>query len=180
MDSRETSSHSLRDTILRLLVRDIEAVRHEVAAYPSDDALWAVAPGVANSGGNLALHLAGNLRHFIGALLGNSGYVRHRESEFSTRGLSRATVIAELADAQRQVTTTLLALDASRLDEEFPEAVMDTRLPTAAFLLHLATHLTYHLGQVDYHRRISTGMSTTVKTLNLPAMTRSLEELNAL
>lgn len=168
---------SLRDTILRLVVRDLEAIQQEIASYPSDDALWAIPPGVSNSGGTLALHLAGNLRHYIGARLGNSGYVRDRAYEFAARGLTRETVIAELTDAQRQVVRTLRSLDSARLLEPFPEAVGDTQLRTDEFLLHLATHLTYHMGQVDYHRRLTTLSNTTVRTLNLPAMLRPTSDL---
>lgn len=177
-DPMSDSSDSLRDTILRLLVRDLEAMQLEIAAYLSDEALWSVPTGVANSGGTLALHLAGNLRHFVGAVLGGSGYVRDRAYEFSARGLTRATVIAELADAQSQVVRTLRALDSARLLEPFPEAVGETQLRTDAFLLHLATHLTYHMGQVDYHRRLTTQTNTTVRTLNLPAMLRPTSELS--
>jgi uncharacterized damage-inducible protein DinB len=166
MDARTT----LRDTIWRLLDRDLDAMQQEIAAYPSDEALWTTPAGIANAGGTLALHLAGNLRHFIGALLGGSGYVRDRAYEFSARGLTRAAVNAELADAQRQVTEALTALDPARLDAPFPQAVMETTLPTQAFLLHLCTHLTYHLGQVDYHRRLTTGDRTTVTTINIPAL----------
>jgi uncharacterized damage-inducible protein DinB len=172
MDARAT----LRDMIWRLLDRDLDAMQQEVSAYPDDASLWHTPTGIVNSGGTLALHLAGNLRHFIGATLGGSGYVRDREHEFAARGLSRAMVNAELADAQRQVTAALIALDPSRLDDQFPLPVMDTHLPTHAFLLHLCTHLTYHLGQVDYHRRLTTASGVTVKTISVPALVAPLPE----
>ncbi len=160
----------LRDTIWRLLNRDLDAMQEEIAAYPDDESLWQTPPGIANSGGTLALHLAGNLRQFVGALLGGSGYVRDRAYEFAARGLSRAAVNAELADAQQQVRSTLLSLDPARLDAPFPVPVMDTQLSTETFLLHLCTHLTYHLGQVDYHRRLTTATGTTVTSVNIPAL----------
>jgi uncharacterized damage-inducible protein DinB len=170
MDSRA----EIRDTIWRLLNRDLDAVRQEIAAYPDDESLWRVEPGISNSGGTLALHLAGNLRHFIGAALGESGFVRDRPTEFSTRGLSRDAVIAELADAQQQVATALMQVDLERLDDTLTEPVMNTRPTQMVFLLHLCTHLSYHLGQVDYHRRLITGLGTTVNTIHVPALAAPL------
>lgn len=58
------------DSLSRLIVREIVTAQQEVGAYPSDEALWATPPGIGNSGGNLARHLAGNLRFMIGAQLG--------------------------------------------------------------------------------------------------------------
>jgi hypothetical protein len=158
------------ESIGRLLDRDLHALQQEMAAYPDDDALWVLPPGVANSGGTLALHLVGNLRHFIGAVLGGGSYVRDREQEFSQRGLSRHAVIAMIADTRRDVMSVLSALNPARLSQPFPIAVLDTQLVTSDFLLHLCTHLTYHVGQVDYHRRITTGQGRTVKTISIPAL----------
>lgn len=154
----------------RLLARDLQSLQHEIAAYPDDAALWALPPGIANSGGTLALHLVGNLRHFIGAVLGGGTYVRDREREFTERGLSRSVVSAMVAETAREVMAVLSTLDPARLDAPFPLTVLETQLVTSDFLLHLCTHLTYHVGQVDYHRRITTGQGTTVKTISIPAL----------
>ena len=174
-----SSAEMLRDTVLRLIMRDLQAMQREIAAYPDDTSLWTVPSGISNSGGTLALHLSGNLRGFIGAMLGGSGYVRHRESEFALRGLSRDVVIAELVDAERQVIGALRALDLATLDADFPIVVMETTMSTGVFLLHLAAHSAYHLGQVDYHRRLSTGDGSTVKTISIPAMVAPLPEVRA-
>src|SRR5688572_11496518 len=80
----------VRDGIRAYLVRELHALDREIAAYPDDWSIWQTAPGISNSTGTLALHMTGNLRHFVGAVLGGSGYVRNRDAEFSTRGLSRA------------------------------------------------------------------------------------------
>jgi len=161
---------ALSETIWRLLDRDLTAMQQEIALYPNDDALWQLPDGIANSGGNLALHVAGNLRHFFGAILGSSGYVRDREKEFATRGLSRAAVATELAVAQREVAVTLAHLDPAQLAAPYPIRVLDVQLDTATFLLHLCTHLTYHLGQIDYHRRLTTGTNTTARTVSIPLL----------
>ena len=48
-------------------------------------------------------------------------------------------------------------MDSAVLDEMYPMPVANRRLTTSDFLGHLATHLAYHVGQIDFHRRIVTG-----------------------
>ena len=86
----------LQTTIRTILTRELYALRRGVEAYPDDASLWRAVPGIANVGGTLVLHLCGNLQHFIGAVLGGSGYRRDREAEFSRREVSRAVLIAEI------------------------------------------------------------------------------------
>jgi len=153
-----------------ILLRDLEALGREIALYPDDQAPWTERPGLPNTGGTLARHLAGNLRHYIGAQLGGTGYVRNRDAEFSTRGLTRAELSADVAQAAADVDRTLAALDPSRLDEPYPLSFGGQAVPTRRFLLHLAVHLTYHLGQIDYHRRAVTGDATAANAISLPAL----------
>jgi uncharacterized damage-inducible protein DinB len=145
-----------------LLVRELTSLRQEVEAYSTDADLWTVVPGISNAGGTLALHLAGNIQHFIGAILGNSLYVRNRDVEFSTRGLSRADVARQVDAAITAVQQTFRSLGPADLAAEFPEPLGKMRFNTGDLLNHLASHLAYHLGQVDYHRRIVTGSAVTV------------------
>ncbi|MBC8086808.1 MAG: DUF1572 family protein [Phycisphaerae bacterium] len=159
-----------RDNVGRLLLRDLQAVRREVEHYPDDEGPWRAIPGLTNSGGTLVLHLAGNLQHFLGAVLGKNGYVRNRDVEFVKRGVSRAELIRELDVTVETVTKALSSLAAPQLEGMFPQELNNLRIPTDIFLMHLATHLTYHLGQLDYHRRCVTGDSTAVGTLSLPAL----------
>jgi uncharacterized damage-inducible protein DinB len=154
----------------RLLDRDLETLMREVHLMPDDQSLWATLPGVANSVGNLAAHCAGNLQHYVGAVLGGSGYVRDRPREFSRRTGTRAEVAAELEQARAVVASTLAALPASRLAEPYPEAVGGMTLPTGRFLLHLAVHLGFHLGQADYLRRSMTGDVRTADTVAIRAL----------
>lgn len=137
-----------------LLLRDLASLQKEIAAYPDDDSLWVTLPGTGNSGGNLALHVAGNLRHFIGALMGNSGYVRERELEFSTKSLSRIQVNEILDACEKEIRLALSKCDDSILLTDFPAEIKGTDRQTGAVLMHLLAHLNYHLGQVNYHRRI--------------------------
>ncbi|HJU84828.1 MAG TPA: DinB family protein [Holophagaceae bacterium] len=145
------------EDLQRLFRRDLETLVREIELYPDDARLWAEVPGQPTSGGNLALHLVGNLRHFIGATLGGTGFVRHREAEFASKGLSRAALVAEIRSAAAEVEAALAALDPDRLDQPFPLEMGGGQLTTRRMLLHLATHLGFHMGQLDYHRRAATG-----------------------
>jgi hypothetical protein len=165
-----SSARTLLDELALLLSRDLEALRREIAAYPDDATPWQALPGLTNCGGTLVLHMTGNLRYFVGAVLGQSGYVRDREREFTLRDVSRADLDAEVAATVREVRHALSTCDPAVLDAPFPVAVGGQAPGTRLFLLHLAVHLTYHLGQVDAHRRAVTGDATTVETLSLAAI----------
>lgn len=157
--------------IYRILVRDLDALKREIAAFPDDQVVWVVPPGVANSAGTLALHLAGNLRHFIGAVLGGTGYVRQRDQEFSARGLSRETLVGELDLALAAVHATFGPGRSFDLAGDFPEAVGGGfRVATGDWLIHLATHLAFHLGQVGYLRRIVTGNPASMGGVTIPQL----------
>jgi len=158
------------EAVRRILLRDLAALRREVEAYEREADLWVCPPGVTNPTGTLALHLAGNLRHFVGAQLGGTGFVRDREAEFGDRNVPRATLLAHIADAVEQVDRALSDLPETRLATTYPLEVGGVRLPTGTFLLHLATHFAYHLGQVDYHRRLVTGSAQTVGAQAIPEL----------
>ena len=153
--------------IRSVLARDLRAVAREVDAYPDDEALWRTAPGITNSAGTLALHLAGNLQHFVGAVLGRTGYIRDREAEFATRDLTRAEVRGRIDAAAQSVDATLARLTKEQWAAEYPVPVGGRKVGTAAFLVHLATHLAYHLGQMDYHRRTLVPGADTVDAMSI-------------
>ncbi len=140
-----------------VLARDLRTLHREVEAYPSERDLWRPVPGVSNTAGTLVLHLAGNLQHFVGAVLCGSGYVRDRDAEFSRRDVARAELLQLIDRALGVVEGTLPSVPASRLTEPYPQPIGGSTVMTGDFLLHLATHLAYHLGQLDYHRRVVTG-----------------------
>ena len=145
---------AIHSELISLFTRDLRRVAQEIEAFPTDESLWQTAPGVTNSAGNLALHLEGNLREYIGRQLGGIAYTRQRPLEFSTTGLTRADVAARI-DAVRE--TVIPALAKADLDALFPENVLGQPLTTRQFVLHLLGHLNYHLGQIDYLRRMNTG-----------------------
>lgn len=166
----------VRDTLKAIFARDLASVDAEVAAYPDDDSLWLRPAGISNSAGNLVLHIAGNLRHFLGATFGGTGYVRDRDAEFSRRGLTRDELRAEVRAAMADVDSALSHLGTDQLESPYPLAIMERRLRTVDFLTHLAAHLTYHLGQLDYHRRLLTADPKTVETVSVRAIPELIEE----
>lgn len=156
-------------TIRTLLLRDLASFQKEIEAYPDERLIWATPPGMANSAGTLALHAAGNLQHFIGARLGGTGYVRDRPAEFGDRDVPRAELLARLAQAREAVGATLATLDPAVLETEHPDTFSNgKRVSVGVLLAHLATHLTYHLGQADYHRRTVTGAGAIPGVLAVP------------
>jgi hypothetical protein len=154
--------------ILRIqIIRELEGFVREIEAFPDDASVWAVAPGVTNSAGTLALHVAGNLQHFVGHVLGGSAYVRDRPREFEHRGSSRAELVAELRAAGDAVTDALSRMSPAQLDVDYPLIHAGHTFNTAQFLVHLGAHLALHLGQAGYLRRVVTGQNTSAGPMPL-------------
>ena len=143
--------------IAAIFDRDLRALAREIEAYADERDLWRLPPGVPNSAGTLALHLAGNVQHYLGARLGDTGYRRDRPAEFADRDVPRAELLRRIEAARAAVRAAAARSEDARLAEEFPETVGGVRVPTGEYLIHLLTHLAYHLGQIDYHRRLVTG-----------------------
>lgn len=141
--------------ILRTLFkRDLNTLKNEIETYQNEENVWVVDDGISNSGGNLCLHLIGNLNAFIGAELGKTGYIRNRELEFSATNIPKNELVAKIEDTITAVDIALSNLDPAKLEEDYPILVFKEKTSTGYFLTHLATHLTYHLGQINYHRRL--------------------------
>ncbi|MFN0189495.1 MAG: DinB family protein [Bacteroidia bacterium] len=132
----------------------INQLKAEIEAFPNDASLWMVPKGVTNSPGNLALHLAGNLQHFVGALLGNTGYVRDRDLEFSLKGQSKDFVLEQIEKAHQVVKTTLSSMTEAQENEIFPSDFKGKMVKVSVALSHLLAHLAYHNGQINYLRRM--------------------------
>jgi len=137
-----------------LLERDLKKLKEEIAAYPSQESLWITGRHISNSAGNLCLHLCGNLQHYIGAVLGNSGYIRKREKEFSDKNVAREELLKMLDETRNIVQKTFAGLDSSILDKTYPQNVFGYEMSTHYFFIHLQGHFNYHLGQINYHRRL--------------------------
>ena len=145
-----------------LLDRELRGLRRELEAYPDDRLVWQAVPGLPNTAGTLALHIAGNLQHFIGAKWGGTGYRRDREAEFARRDVPRVELVAEVERARAAVALGLARIPAEALAAEYPLVVTGATLTTADYLIHLCVHVAYHLGQLDIHRRLVTGSGSGV------------------
>ncbi|MDO6597464.1 DinB family protein [Oceanihabitans sp. 2_MG-2023] len=144
----------LIETLSKLFNRDLNAIIAEINAYTNESNLWKVEGDVKNSAGNLCLHLVGNLNTFIGDSLGNSGYIRQRELEFSLKDIPKTELIKQIQDTILVVKHTLKNLTEADLQKEYRRRVFEDTMTTEYFLVHLTMHLSYHLGQINYHRRL--------------------------
>lgn len=153
MSHHQTISKMTTQHLSQLFARDLSTVKEEITAYSTEDALWVIADGISNSAGNLSLHISGNLQHFLGAVLGDSEYKRDRDFEFSGK-VTRQELLDDLEAAEKSVTETLETLSDEDLNKDFPMEIRGNTWKTEFFLLHLYSHLSYHLGQINYHRRL--------------------------
>lgn len=164
--------------IAAILERDLQTLRREVEAYPDERGLWQAVPGISNTAGTLALHLTGNLQHYVGARLGGTGYVRDRAAEFARRNVPRAELLREIDAARSAVRLGLAHLSEAQLAADYPESIAGVRVATGDYLVHLTTHFAYHLGQLDYHRRVVTGNASGVGAMR-PAELSSVRPMGA-
>ncbi len=155
----------LQTLIQAILVRELRSLQRELEAYPDETEIWSLPAGIGNSAGTLALHLVGNLQAFVGATLGDSGYRRDRPAEFSRRHVARQEIVQEIQRTVNIVESTLSRLPDDVAADDFPLSFGETRVETADFLVHLVSHLAFHLGQIDYHRRLTTGENRSVGPL---------------
>ena len=147
----------LLPSVIAILDRDLRALRREIEAYPDEASLWVTPSGVPNSSGTLALHLAGNVQHYMGARMGSTGYVRDRPAEFARRNVPREEIVQEIEAARKSLTAIPGGLGVRDLSGDFPEVIGNLRFETGDYLIHLVSHFNFHLGQIDYHRRMVTG-----------------------
>lgn len=122
--------------------------------YENEKNLWVLNKSITNSAGNLCLHLVGNLNHFIGAVIGNTGYERQRSQEFSLKDVPRDVLLAQINNTILVVENTLKTIKVADLDDLYPIEVSNEPMTAEYFLTHLVHHLSYHLGQINYHRRL--------------------------
>lgn len=141
----------------RAFEKDLNALIQEINLCDEQTHLWTVLPGITNSIGNLAQHLIGNLNHFIGATLGNSGYVRNRSAEFEERYFTKEELIEQLGTTSTLVVQVIHSLTPEQLKAVYPYEPYGYPMSCEHMILKLSNHLGYHLGQINYLRRILNG-----------------------
>lgn len=144
----------LIQTLKSLFDRDLKRLRAEIEIYTNEQSLWHIEKNIANSAGNLCLHLIGNLNTYIGATIGQTNYVRNREQEFSLKAIPKTELLKQIDETIEVVNNSLDNLTQDDLAKEYPVLVFSERTTTGYLLIHLTTHLAYHLGQINYHRRL--------------------------
>lgn len=149
-----TKNQIMIETLTKLFIRDLEKLKTEITSYKDEKIVWKISGDIKNSAGNLCLHLCGNLQHFVGAVLGNSGYVRNRDAEFSRKDVPIRELVAEIELTINVVQKTLAELKEDDLQKIYPINVFGYEMTTEYLLTQMAAHLNYHLGQINYHRRL--------------------------
>jgi len=142
------------DSIVQMFERDLGKLTAELGKYQREENIWVTRGDIPNSAGNLCMHLCGNLQHYIGHGIGHSSYVRDRDREFAVKGLSKAELLKEVETTRRAVLDALQKMDPALLTVEYPLPVFDYAMTHVHFITHLLAHFSYHLGQINYHRRL--------------------------
>ena len=142
------------DILKSLYNRDLYKLKVEIESYQNEESLWKIDKNILNSGGNLCLHLLGNLNTYIGAELGKSAYVRQRDLEFSLKDIPKTELLEKLESLIQIVNSTFEKLSDADLKKDYPTEPLGYQMSTEYFLIHLLSHLNYHLGQINYHRRL--------------------------
>jgi uncharacterized damage-inducible protein DinB len=144
----------MTQTLKTLFLRDLHKLRKEIELYKEESKLWIIDKNIANSAGNLCLHLIGNLNTYIGTELGGTGYIRNRDLEFSQKDVPQAELLGKIDETILIVDKVLNTVTSPQLEEDYPVIVFKDKMTTGFFLIHLIAHLDYHLGQINYHRRL--------------------------
>lgn len=147
----------MKDSLIYYFHQQLDQLEKEILAYQDEDAMWLQADGINNSAGNLVFHLIGNLNHFIGFALGNTGYERDRDFEFTVPFVKQEDLINGIHATKTMIEQTIRGVE--DLEADYPEVEYRAGVTgsIAHQLLRLLNHLAYHLGQINYHRRMLDG-----------------------
>ncbi|SIN75483.1 DUF1572 family protein [Algoriphagus halophilus] len=144
----------LLNELIKLFERDLDRLYKEIDAYTDEKVLWETENQISNSGGNLCLHLLGNLQAFVGHELGGFDYKRDREFEFAGKDVPKSELLHEITKLKRIMVSSLEGMDETLINKNYPIEVFGRPMTNEYFLIHLYGHFNYHLGQINYHRRI--------------------------
>jgi hypothetical protein len=136
-----------------LYARELDNLHKEISDYTDENKIWTVKGDIKNTAGNLCLHLLGNLNHFIGTQIGNTGFIRNRDEEFAAKNISKEKLLKEIEDTKAMIEKVLGNTDEAAMQKEFPADFLGKR-STEFYLNYFFGHFMYHLGQINYHRRL--------------------------
>ena len=145
MDTLSQDLQSLFERDLKRLIKNLEDL--------PEDKLWETREGITNSCGVLVQHLVGNLNFFVGTGLGVTGFERERKKEFEPSYVPKDELIGDVRELIETLDLVFKKMDDEKLSGDYP---MDIPFDhsTQKFLAHLYGHLNYHLGQINYLRRM--------------------------
>ena len=142
------------ETVKQLYIENLHALRNEISSYKNEADIWKLSGDIKNPPGNLCLHICGNLNFYFGFALGNTGFQRNRDLEFTKKGVSRDELIHQIDKTKEVVSKVLDNLRIEDYGKAFPVDYMEVRTTIGYEVHRLLAHLAYHLGQINYHRRI--------------------------
>jgi hypothetical protein len=142
-------------SLKELFIRDLDRLTNEIESFSDESQLWKLSGDIKNTPGNLCLHICGNLKFFIGTNIGNTGYVRQRDDEFGLKNIPKSELLQNIQETNKIVEASLNKFDTSLLDQPYPIEVFGKPITHINFLIHLSGHLNYHLGQINYNRRLN-------------------------
>ncbi len=143
--------------LMEILEIELNKLKQEINFYKDEKDLWIIKGEISNSAGNLCLHLLGNLNHFIGHLVGGTGYQRDRENEFSEKDVPRAELNNRIDAVIEVIKKSLPKINDSDMNKTFPDKMGGKIREYGYTLIHITNHFDYHLGQINYHRRLIAG-----------------------
>lgn len=144
----------LKQSLIKIFERDLKKLKEEILLFENESDLWITAGDVNNSPGNLCLHICGNLKHFVGHILGGTDFIRERAKEFSLKDVPKNELLKNCNETLAVVKSTFKNLGDEEFQRTYPINVFKEEMTAEFFLIHLTTHLNYHLGQINYHRRL--------------------------
>jgi len=122
---------------------------HQLLDPLSNEQIWHRPFPYGNSIGNLILHLTGNLNYYIGAQMAGSGYVRHRDLEFTDHGKPKDELLRDFDEAIATAVSTISTQSDADWSTPYDAERRDgsTRF---AQVLACAGHAYHHVGQIIY------------------------------
>jgi uncharacterized damage-inducible protein DinB len=143
---------TLSQTISSSLAAYYQMIRnrvHELVDPLSSEQIWRRPYHYGNSVGNLVLHLTGNLNYYIGAQIAATGYVRHRDHEFSDSGKSKEELLTNFDRAIEMVVNTIESQSGDDWSASY-SAVGTQATDRFNMVLICAGHAYHHVGQIIY------------------------------
>ena len=139
----------------QLYLNFLNSLKDEISLYKDPENIWLLSGSISNTPGNLCLHICGNLNHFFGTVIGNTGYIRERDQEFSKRNLSREELFGAIEETKIMIGKIFDDLTQDDINKIYPINKFGENVTYGFIFSRLVSHLSYHLGQINYHRRLT-------------------------